>query len=61
MRVLLAIGGIVGVLGALLPGQAMAYVRTTTESGKPFVWPNPNITVILYSKGSRPTSRTTSC
>jgi hypothetical protein len=43
-----------GVLAALLPGQARAYVRTTTEAGKPFVWPNPEITVILYSKDPPP-------
>ena len=43
-----------GVLGALLPGQAMAYVRTTTETAKAFVWPNPNITVILYTKDPPP-------
>ena len=32
----------------------MAYVRTTTETAKAFVWPDPNVTVILYSKDPPP-------
>jgi hypothetical protein len=43
-----------GVLGALLPGQAMAYVRTTTETAKAFFWLDPNVRVTVYSKDPPP-------
>lgn len=31
-----------------LTAPAGAYVRTTTETGKPFFWPSPCVTVVVY-------------